>query len=60
MTNRNGPDDSNKSLRAPPAAIANVLEKLGEEEPNELCRAQRRREARKLRELARNEPLPKR
>jgi hypothetical protein len=50
---------SQTSLRNPLAALANVFEKMGDREPNNLYRAQRRREAAKLRELASREPAPK-
>jgi hypothetical protein len=46
------------SLRNPLAALATATEKLGQSEKG-LNRAQRNRETRKLRELARKEPAPK-
>lgn len=52
------PHNKETSLRNVYAALANVADKLAEDETG-MYRAQRRREARKLRELARKEPPPK-
>ena len=51
------PPSKKTSLRNPLAALANVVEKIAEDETGAI-RAQRLREAKKLRELARNEPPP--
>ena len=51
-------DNKRPSYRNPLAALANTLDYMASQEPNDLYRASARRLAEKARQLARQEPPP--
>lgn len=58
MTDKTSKRPTEGSLRNPLAALAATHEKLAEDDPDDLARVRRRRFAKRLLELARQEPPP--